>query len=407
LPPRTTERIGPRGMGVVKEELEPLQQRFDLPKTYEKVLTSETPLAAEEFQNLRAYMRSEGLIKPDEEVPQGLIDYFQKQEQLKQEFKLPGMRGTQFNTGGRVGFAMGRRAFLGWIASLIGGVAGIKTGLIGFGKGVGKGKVAIKVGDKIIANTEGMPSWFIPLVNRITKEGTDVSKKLGTIEREIVHTKKISKTEEVTVYQDMNTGNVRIEYGPPVLNKQGKVIRASNDLETVHLEYKAPEVIEEGKHIGKKTKSEFSAAESEPEVVNWEGDIEWSGVNEVNKVDDLVTDTSKLKQFAIKKKPTMKEIVKSQKKQKYQQKLEKDQMEQIDYIEKKGGATIDDIVEEEAKVSGMADKRELSPDTKLMNLPKEYNEKQIAEYMKKIKDKKASGGRVDYDDYLPDIDDLD
>ena len=40
-----------------------------------------------------------------------------------------------------------------------------------------------------------------------------------------------------------------------------------------------------------------------------------------------------------------------------------------------------------------------------MNLPKEYNEKVIKESLKKPK--KASGGRVDYDDYLPDIEDID
>ena len=82
-------------------------------------------------------------------------------------------------------------------------------------------------------------------------------------------------------------------------------------------------------------------------------------------------------------------------------------MEQIDYIEKRyipGQRTaLDDIVEDEARVTGMADKRELSPDTKLMNLPKEYDKL----VLERTKTKKASGGSVDYDTYLPDIDDLD
>ena len=85
------------------------------------------------------------------------------------------------------------------------------------------------------------------------------------------------------------------------MDKKGNVIRARNDQEVVHLEYKAGEVIDEGKYAGKKTDPEFSAAEPEPEVVNWDGDIEWSGVNEVNKVEELVTDTNPLKQFAKKK----------------------------------------------------------------------------------------------------------
>ena len=135
----------------------------------------------------------------------------------------------------------------------------------------------------------------------------------------------------------------RVEYGPSEFDETGKVIRASNDNAVIHFEYKAPEVIEPtfsktGKvtHKGGKTKSEFSAAESEPEVVNWDGDIEWSGVNEVNKVDDLVTPTHKLKEFA-KKKLTHKDKVIAKKKQKYKNKLESDTMEQIDYIEKKRG----------------------------------------------------------------------
>ena len=84
-----------------------------------------------------------------------------------------------------------------------------------------------------------------------------------------------------------------MEYGSPEFDKTGKVIRASNDEGVVQLEYRAPEEITSGKYRGKKTDPEFRAAESEPEVVNWDGDIEWSGTNEVNKVDDLVTDTSK------------------------------------------------------------------------------------------------------------------
>jgi len=88
--------------------------------------------------------------------------------------------------------------------------------------------------------------------------------------------------------------------------------------------------------MGKKTDPEFSAAESEPEVVNWDGDIEKSGINEVNTVDDLVTPTHKLKEFG-KKNLTHRDKVIAKKKQKYKTKLESDTMEQIDYIEGKRG----------------------------------------------------------------------
>ena len=102
-----------------------------------------------------------------------------------------------YNTGGRVPFGKGklvdkgRRAFMKWLAGITGAGIAAGTGLIKFGKFAGKGKTVIKAGDHIIQGTPGMPDWFIPLINRIVKEGDDVTKKLGTIEREIVHTKKL------------------------------------------------------------------------------------------------------------------------------------------------------------------------------------------------------------------------
>ena len=289
------------------------------------------------------------------------------------------------SAGGRVPFGKGklvdegRRAFLKMIAALTGTAAVGATGLLKIIKG-SKGVTTIKAGDHIIQGTSGMPNWFIPLINRVTKEGKNVTGKLGTVEREIVHTKSISKTEDVTVYQNLDTGNVRVEYGSPEFDKTGKVIRASNDPDVVHLEYKAPEVIESGKYKGQKTKSEFSAAESEPEVVNWDGDIEKSGINEVGNVDDLVTPTHKLKEFA-KKKLTHRDKVIAKKKQKYKNKLEGDTTEQIDYIEKKHGPFPE---------------------------PDEYagGKDEMVDIFEKYRGK-ASGGRVDYDNYLPDIEDID
>ena len=39
----------------------------------------------------------------------------------------------------------------------------------------------------IKAGADGMPAWFKPLVNKVIKEGEDISSKASTIEREIVH----------------------------------------------------------------------------------------------------------------------------------------------------------------------------------------------------------------------------
>ena len=231
--------------------------------------------------------------------------------------------GTEamFNTGGRVPFGKGkvvkgidegRRAFMKWLAGITGAGVAAGTGLLKWGKVAGKGKTAIKAGDTIVQGTQGMPDWFIPLINRVVKEGDDVTKKLGTKEREIVHTKKIAEGEEVTVYQDLDTGNVRVDYDSPHNMGEGAV-------GPVSLEYRAPQVIDEGKYAGQKTKSEFEAYEPEPVGHTVGPDdyaIEWDGTNVVGRAEDLVSDTSKLKQFATKKKPTMGEIVESSKKKK-------------------------------------------------------------------------------------------
>jgi hypothetical protein len=158
----------------------------------------------------------------------------------------------------------------------------------------------------------------------------------------------------------------------------------------IQLDYKAPSVIDEGKMAGKKTKSEFSAVESEPRVTNWEGDIEMDGENIVGNVDDLFSDTTKLKNYAKGEKPTMQDIVTRKRKTDKIEKIHKNPSEQLDYVETKEGMTMDDFIDEAARVGEF----EARSGTKGINLPD-----------KKIK--KASGGRVNYDTYLPDIDKLD
>ena len=131
----------------------------------------------------------------------------------------------------------------------------------------------------------------------------------------------------------MNTGNVRVEYNSRHSMGEG--------YEPVHLEYKAGEVIDEGKYAGKKTDPEFSASEVEPQGrIHGPDDysIDWDGENVVGNVDDLMSDTSKLKQFATKKKPTMGEIVETSKKRKAVQEVHKDES---DYIVKKQGEYVD------------------------------------------------------------------
>ena len=146
----------------------------------------------------------------------------------------------------------------------------------------------------------------------------------------------------------------------------------------IQLDYKAPSVIDEGKMAGKKTKPEFSAVESEPRVVNWDGDIEFDGENIVGNVDDLLSDTTKIKNYAKGKKPTMKDFVTNKKKTDKVKNLNEDTSAQLDYIEKKHGHVApEDLMDYEDML---------------------YH---------KSKEGLASGGRVNYDTYLPGIDDID
>jgi hypothetical protein len=118
-----------------------------------------------------------------------------------------------------------------------------------------------------------MPVWFKPLVNKVIKEGDDVSKKFATVDREIVHKTKLpdSKT-DVLVTQDLNTGNVSVDIG---LTKHG--FKEGHLGQPVRLEYKAGEVLEGPIKKGKptKTKDEFWVEEAEftggqPENVKFE-----------------------------------------------------------------------------------------------------------------------------------------
>ena len=240
---------------------------------------------------------------------------------------LPGL----FAEGGRAGFfggGMGRRGFLKLMAAL--GATGVaaKSGLVTLFKGGAKKQIAKELTSVPIGNASGMPTWFKPLVNKVIKEGDDVTKKAATGEREIVHTKKLDEYDEVTVTQDLDTGNVRVDY------------HGTNNMGDgpIQLDYRASQEIPlKGKKGSTKTKEEFSAVESEPEIVNWDGDMEWSGENVVSKVDDLLTDTTKLETYATGKNPNIKKLLKSEKKKKHVNKLNEDQMEQLEYIENKSG----------------------------------------------------------------------
>tara|TARA_R110002012_G_scaffold90427_1_gene221110 strand:+ start:483 stop:3512 length:3030 start_codon:yes stop_codon:yes gene_type:complete len=245
-----------------------------------------------------------------------------------------------FNAGGRVSFKLGgidkgRRAFMKLLAALGIGTATAGAGLIKFGSKVAGKKAAVKTGVDIATGTSGMPSWFPALVNKVIKEGDDVTEKLATMDRQVVHTKKLPDGEEVTVYRNLDSGDIRVDYDS--IDNMGQ--------EPISLQYtKGEEVYDTGKGYlsSRKTTKEpdrFGAAESEPAYVRTgpdDAEVQWEG-GDYNSVDDLMSDTSRIKNYAEGKKPTLKEIVTRKRKTDKVKNLNEDTSAQVDYSVKKYG----------------------------------------------------------------------
>ena len=225
-------------------------------------------------------------------------------------------------SGGRIGLKMGRRAFLQALGAGLAGTAAVKSGIIGLG-GKTAGKEAVKQVVKT-PSVAGKPEWFDTLVNKVIKEGDDVTKNFATKEREIVHKLDIDNLDDVKVTQDLDEGLIRVEYNSP--NNMGE--------DTVELVFKKGRPEEEGM-----MPDEFYAVEKEPRAVGGpeDADLEFDGENLVRNVDDLQSDTSKLKQVATGKKQTLGEFVNSKKKKDKVKQINEDQVEQAEYLETKYG----------------------------------------------------------------------
>jgi uncharacterized protein YbaA (DUF1428 family) len=229
------------------------------------------------------------------------------------------------------------------------GIGALKTGAFKL-----LGKEAAPVAKEVVTtpNVAGKPAWFDALVNKVILKGEDVTKKFATKERELVNTKQINDFAEATVYRDLDTNTVRVNFGsklkidPNKPYEKGNISRAVNDPDQIDLIVKGPEDIEptliktkEGfvQRRGGKTKAEFEAYESEPRVANQDGDIEFDGERMVNNVDDLMQDVSVLEEFATGKKLTGKKAIKAKKKQENFEKFTHDTSAQSDYIVNKYG----------------------------------------------------------------------
>ena len=215
---------------------------------------------------------------------------------------------------------MTRRTFL----KILGGAMSIPI--------IGKILKPLKIGKKVTQvpiiktdNVAGKPEWFDQLVNKVILEGDDVTKRFATVDREVVHMKKIDDNNTVTVYQDVDAGTVRVEYDSP----------ANTFEDTVQLQYKKPKPDEGDPNPS----AEFDVAESGP-VGRVDGPDDFSlDVDEVGgtSIKDLDSDVSKLKEYATGEKPTIKELVQNMKRKDKAKRITEDPEAQSDAIIKRQG----------------------------------------------------------------------
>ena len=98
----------------------------------------------------------------------------------------------------------GRRAFLKLLATLTGGAAAFKTGILGLGEGTAKKAVTETV--KQSAGSGTPPPYFFKLVEKIKTMGDDVTEKAATKDREVV-----TRYKDFELTEDVATGEKTIQ----------------------------------------------------------------------------------------------------------------------------------------------------------------------------------------------------
>jgi len=190
---------------------------------------------------------------------------------------------------------MDRRTLL----KIMGGIAALPV----LGKAIkGTGIKAIKAAGKILPKVSGMPEWFTPLVNKIMKEGIDISPKASRVE-DMTTVKKLEipteggKSETITLTQNKVTGEISIE-----ANISGGV--ADSPFELNYRPPKSDINIETGKEI--KSPGDFSVIENRPRPTREPGDFEFDYDN--FDIDSAYSDVERLEKIATGKIKDVKKI---------------------------------------------------------------------------------------------------
>ena len=158
-------------------------------------------------------------------------------------------------------------------------------------KGKGALKPAAKTVVKTLPKVSGMPEWFSPLVNKIMKEGVDISPKASRVE-DMTTVKKLEipsetgKPEVITLTENKITGEISID-----ANISGGAADSSFELN-----YRPPKSdinLETGKEI--KSPGDFQVIENRPRPTREPGDFEFDYDN--FNINDAYSDVERLEKI--------------------------------------------------------------------------------------------------------------
>ena len=132
-------------------------------------------------------------------------------ENILKNMETGGKKARDLNAdGGRIGLKAGmtKRNFLKLMGGVGASIGAAKSGIFsGLGKGAGK-TVAKEVAQQTTSSTP--PAYFFKLAEKIKNSGDDVTKRFATKDREVV-TNYQSKNGDFEMYEDLDTGDVRIK----------------------------------------------------------------------------------------------------------------------------------------------------------------------------------------------------
>ena len=183
--------------------------------------------------------------------------------------------------GGRIGFAGGgdpkRRAFLKLLATLTGGAAAFKSGLLSLGQG-GTKKAVTETVKQATGSGGQVPPYFFKLVNKIKTLGDDVTQTQSLADRQIV---KRYKDFELT--EDIATGRQEIQRMKTVDDVDAPSYYGNPLTEETYMSYKPGETI-----IGKGGKPVKTQPEYEEGTAYLRTDREYAGevVDEMSGISD-------------------------------------------------------------------------------------------------------------------------